>query len=158
MPANFHAALLTFQHEHNNDSPSLAHQILKVQVGEGCWSPGPRIDPSRTIFVAPPQCVCPHQCHDLLIVETHPIENVPNMFSILVAIWQATIWCAVCFIWGITPTWTPGNIRPCANSRDICYCQFLPHVHHGKHNSTTVMLVQNKSYAKGRVPVLNIAH
>lgn len=69
----------------------------------------PRSVEARPVLVAPPERVRPRKRDNLLIVETHPVKDVPQVVLILVAIGEAAVGSAV-FGKTVLASRTPGYL------------------------------------------------
>lgn len=62
---------------------------------------------------APAEGVCTAECDNLLVVEAHPVEDVPQVGGTLGGIGQAAVGGALGLIVHILPARPPLDVRPC---------------------------------------------
>jgi hypothetical protein len=86
--------------------PLLLYQKFVVVVGESGWRKGPGAIEARTIGVATSKGMSTGQCDDLLVVESHAVEDAANVVVTLGSVGKTTVWSAEGQV-AIGAAWSP---------------------------------------------------
>lgn len=103
--------------------PSLLQKQAVVLVRELSWRERPRTLEAGAIGMASAQSMCAGECDDLLIVETHAVEDTAKVIVALTTIRKTSVGSTVAHI-AIFTTRTPGDGRAIhlLNGADGCEC------------------------------------